>query len=152
MFNPGIRIYQYRLQKGLTQAQLASQCGIPQPNLSNIEKGKQDLTVSTLIRIAGALEVRPGQFLEEEKSKWEKPILTRKNVESIAEAILNPKARVSKKLHYWAEFFRIILPQSASYAKSSSQKINVAWLKLKETFTSLEIKTIGQKVNDRTLA
>lgn len=148
MFSPGIRIYQYRLRKGVTQAQLASQCGIPQPNLSNIEKGKQDLTVSTLIRIAGALEVRPSQLMEEEASDTKAPALTRTTIEAIAEAVINPKAKVSKEIHYWASLFRKVLPQNYAHGVSSLQKTNMAWLEIKKHFTPQEIKGVSQRVED----
>ena len=46
----------------MTQMELVQKTGIPQPNVSNIERGKQDLTVSTLLKICSALEAHPGDL------------------------------------------------------------------------------------------
>lgn len=50
-----IAIRSQREAAGLTQAELAARCRIAQANLSHIERGSRDLTVSTLARIAAAL-------------------------------------------------------------------------------------------------
>ncbi|MBI3307431.1 MAG: helix-turn-helix domain-containing protein [Candidatus Omnitrophica bacterium] len=145
MLPVGHQIYLERLRKGLTQAGLASACGIAQPNLSNIEKGKQDLTVSTLVRIAAALGVRPAEFIEDSVKTKSIP-LTRKTIETIALAVVNPETRVSDEMRHLASLFREILPQMHSLG--SSQKINAAWLELKNRFTSQEIHGICQRVED----
>jgi len=76
----GDQIYLRRLEQRLTQEELAKQAGIPQPNLSNIEKGKQDLTVSTLRKIAFALSVPPGEFFSDDKTKSQKISLSRRKI------------------------------------------------------------------------
>ena len=47
MLTVGANIIRCRLQKGITQAELAARCGIHQPNLSNIEKEKQNVVEYT---------------------------------------------------------------------------------------------------------
>ena len=69
MLEIGSQIYLRRLEKGMTQAELARRAGIPQPNLSNIEKGKRDLTISTLARIAHALGVNVRDFFAREEKR-----------------------------------------------------------------------------------
>ncbi len=50
-----VAIRSQREAAGLSQAELAARCRIAQANLSHIERGSRDLTVSTLARIAAAL-------------------------------------------------------------------------------------------------
>lgn len=49
-------IIRNRTQKGLTQTELAEAAGTHQSRISKIESGDQDLRVSTLIKIAEALD------------------------------------------------------------------------------------------------
>lgn len=49
------KIKTIRLQKGLTQTELAAKCGLNQGNLSGIERGKRGLSVVNLKRLAKAL-------------------------------------------------------------------------------------------------
>src|SRR3990167_6772030 len=80
----GHQIYLKRTEKGLTQTQLASLVRIPQSNLCNMEKGKHDPTVSTLRKIAAALEVHPGEFFDDWNDESYKETLTRRKIEKIA--------------------------------------------------------------------
>jgi transcriptional regulator with XRE-family HTH domain len=52
-----------RLRK-LTQEEVASRSGVQQGEISRIERGERDPQVSTLIRLAEALEVAPSRLLE----------------------------------------------------------------------------------------
>jgi transcriptional regulator with XRE-family HTH domain len=148
MFETGLFIYSYRLKKGITQAKLAQKAGIPQPNLSNIEKGKQDLTVSTLKRIAQALEVPAALLLEDRPSGKERPfLLTRPFMEEVAQAVVNPKARVSTKAREMGGLFRKILPTEGEQAKSLKET-NFDWITLRSKLTSEQIRAIHQRVQD----
>lgn len=53
-----------RRQKKLTQAQVAERSGIHFSEISRIEGGLRDLRLSTLVRLARALNVKPGRLLE----------------------------------------------------------------------------------------
>jgi transcriptional regulator with XRE-family HTH domain len=50
-------LVQARRQKGLTQSALAERVGIPQSHLSNTERGKVDLRLSSLIEVARELDL-----------------------------------------------------------------------------------------------
>lgn len=52
---------QFRLAKGLSQSNLAAMIGTTQAHVARIESGRYDVQVSTLMRLAGALEVDPTQ-------------------------------------------------------------------------------------------
>jgi DNA-binding XRE family transcriptional regulator len=53
-----------RVRKALSQEELASRSGVQQGEISRIERGKRDPQVSTLIRLAQALEMPPGRLLD----------------------------------------------------------------------------------------
>jgi len=53
----GRTLKQARLDKKLTQAQVAEMAGIKTGNLSKIENGKRNITLQTLLRIALAMKV-----------------------------------------------------------------------------------------------
>lgn len=61
-------ILRLRLERGLTQAALASLCGIAQPNLAAMEQGRRQPTLATLQRLANALALEPGALLTEPAS------------------------------------------------------------------------------------
>lgn len=50
-----IRVIQYRLARGLSQAGLARMLGWRQPNVARLESGEHEPTVATLARLADAL-------------------------------------------------------------------------------------------------
>lgn len=145
MLNPGFNISQHRSRKGWTQAELAAKVGIAQANLSNIEKGKRDLNVATLVRVAAALEVSPAQLIEEGPSP-QKLSLTRTQIETLAKAVVDPKMKVPSNLQELAGSFRVILP--GAHPRVSSKKIQQAWTGLRQNFTSREIRGIFQRIED----
>lgn len=53
----GVRIKSLRQGKGLTQEALAEKVGISSKYLSSIERGKENPTLDTLIKLAKALKV-----------------------------------------------------------------------------------------------
>jgi transcriptional regulator with XRE-family HTH domain len=48
----------------MTQEQVADRSGVHATEVSRIEAGKRDPRVSTVLRLAKALDVKPGQLLE----------------------------------------------------------------------------------------
>ncbi len=55
----GERLKQARLNLGLTQAQLAVKAGVSQPYIFEIERGATNITVKTLARMAGFVDMNP---------------------------------------------------------------------------------------------
>ena len=62
--NLGKNLRTARKQLGLTQEEVASRSGVQAAEVSRIEAGKRDPQVSTLLRLAKAVEVKPGRLLE----------------------------------------------------------------------------------------
>ena len=61
----GRRIKVRRVELGMTQAELAEKLTVGQSNLSYIERGERDVSVSLLDEIARALKCKPEDFLQE---------------------------------------------------------------------------------------
>jgi transcriptional regulator with XRE-family HTH domain len=53
-----------RKKLGLTQEQVAERSGVHSTEVSRIEAGKRDPQVSTLRKLAAAVEVPPGELLD----------------------------------------------------------------------------------------
>jgi transcriptional regulator with XRE-family HTH domain len=52
-----------RAELGLTQEQLGEAAGISYRYLQDIERGRKNITVETLVRMARALRARPFEFM-----------------------------------------------------------------------------------------
>ena len=141
MTSIGYQISQKRREYGLTQTELARRAGLPQPNLSNIEKGRQDLTVSTLIRIARTLGLSPGKFFEEPDAP--ETLFTRERVERLAAAVWNTAAPVLKEDRWIVERLRVLLP-GALKRSAGRMAVERAWFELRGRLSPVEIKLLVQ--------
>lgn len=146
MVSTGYRIQRCRTGKGWPQSVLAERAGIAQANLSNIEKGKRDLTVSMLLRIAAALDVKPSELLDEEPEGKPRVPLTRDWIEKLAEVIVKPETRASVETREAAGLFRRLLPEAA--LRESGRSIENAWAELRSRFSEAEIKSVFQRIED----
>lgn len=61
----GARIGEVRRSAGLTQDELAAATGIDSSNLRAYEAGRAMPSVQTVVRIAVALAVRPGELIDD---------------------------------------------------------------------------------------
>jgi transcriptional regulator with XRE-family HTH domain len=59
----GSNLREARKNLGLTQEQVADRSGVHATEVSRIEAGKRDPQVSTLLRLAAAVEVPAGELL-----------------------------------------------------------------------------------------
>lgn len=60
----GTNLREARKRLGLTQEQVAHRSGVHATEVSRIEAGKRDPQISTVRRLAKALEVKPGRLLD----------------------------------------------------------------------------------------
>ena len=64
MADLGSNLRKARERLGLTQEQVAARCGVHATEVSRIETGKRDPQVSTVRRLAKAVEVKPARLLD----------------------------------------------------------------------------------------
>lgn len=69
MRDVGYRIRELRIQKGWTQEQVAEKLGVALRNYQEMERGRQNLTLRTLTRMAHVLEREVSEFFEEPSSR-----------------------------------------------------------------------------------
>ena len=146
----GYRIGQVRKLSGVSQADLCRRAGLNQPNLSNIEKGKKDVTVSTLVRIARAIGVSPAEFFQEPPApqKLSASTSSRNQMENLAEAICkNNFFKLSAEEENIARLYRMILPEFSN-SKISRTQIQSAWFKLKRTLSAKQLSNLRERVRD----
>jgi transcriptional regulator with XRE-family HTH domain len=60
----GKNLREARKRLGLTQEEVAERSGVQAGEVSRIESGKRDPKVSTLEKLAAAVEMKPGQLLD----------------------------------------------------------------------------------------
>lgn len=61
--NLGIHVRQLREKRGLSQQDLADDCGIPRNQIGRIERAKINTGIKTLIRIANAFDIELTELL-----------------------------------------------------------------------------------------
>ena len=84
----GEAVLLWRLQRGLTQEELARRAGVPRPNLSAIERGQREVSLKTVRALGVALDVRPGVLVDGIVPQEEAGRLSREAMERIADAVV----------------------------------------------------------------
>ncbi len=134
-------IYLARIERGLSQKELALRAGVPQPNLSKIEKGR-DFKVSTLLHIAAALDVsidaliKGSQPLEINK----KDFFKRNNIEKAISCVVNNK-KAPERLKSAVKLISDLTGKKKG-AYASKKSAHLSWCNLKKTFSDEEISAI----------
>ena len=133
----------------MTQEELAQKAGVPQPNLSQIEKGKRDLTVSTLKRISAALEIKAGELIDGPESiALSSPFkFTRPRIERIARAVVHNGKKISPSEREFVRLLCCILPAKTSQ-KKSLRKTQQAWAELSQGCSKQEIQSLLGRIRD----
>ncbi len=60
----GDNMKKIRTEKGMSQGDICRELGLDRAYISNVENGKQNLTISTMEKVAKALEVGVDQLLK----------------------------------------------------------------------------------------
>jgi transcriptional regulator with XRE-family HTH domain len=59
----GTAIRELRAHRGLSQEELAFECGLHRTYIGSVERGERNISLSNLIRIAAALRTRASELL-----------------------------------------------------------------------------------------
>jgi transcriptional regulator with XRE-family HTH domain len=60
----GLRVRELRSEKGISQEELAALTELDRTYISGIERGKRNLSLKNILRIASALDVTASQLLD----------------------------------------------------------------------------------------
>ncbi|MEK6564033.1 MAG: helix-turn-helix transcriptional regulator [Candidatus Omnitrophota bacterium] len=142
------------MAKGLSQESLALRAGIPRPNLSAIEHGRQDITVATLRALSFALGIKPGVLVDgiaplelNKSASWPRKVLENTVQVSLGAAFykLNPKDRTIGSLFSKITKNRINAQKKIYKNTIKTRKACInSWLMLKSR--------IGKEVADNLLS
>lgn len=146
MLTVGPKLYLERVRIGISQAELSRRTGIAQANLSNIENGKQDITVSTLLQICMALGIKASHVLEPSAADRPRTRFSRARLERIAAAVVKGRLPSSKEDREIVRLFRN--PIVGHNRKIPSKETTLYWASLRQQLTGAEIETLRQRVED----
>jgi len=79
--NVAVQIRAIRKERHMQQNDLATVVGVTRTSISNIERGKQAVSLVLFCRIAQALDIKPGEFLDMALSKKASISVSRKDVQ-----------------------------------------------------------------------
>ena len=145
MLSVGYQITRLRQNRGWTQERLASRSGIRQANLSKIERGVQDLTVSTLLRICSSLEVPPAAVFDE-RPPGKSFVWTRFVLERVAQAVFAPVRGLKKEEKEIVELLKNVVP--GVRRRLSSKRAYQSWYELRQKLPDQEIRSLLERVQD----
>jgi transcriptional regulator with XRE-family HTH domain len=63
----GLRVKQLRLSRGFSQEELGALANLDRTYISGIERGKRNVSLINIVKIAGALNVHPSQLFDREE-------------------------------------------------------------------------------------
>lgn len=62
----GNRLRELRLERGLSQEELADLAGLDRTYVSSCERGKRNISLTNIYRLAAALQIQPSALLPEQ--------------------------------------------------------------------------------------
>ncbi|MDO8730359.1 MAG: helix-turn-helix transcriptional regulator [Candidatus Omnitrophota bacterium] len=151
MLSVGKTVYLWRSKRGLTQEQLARATGIPRPNLSNLERGKQELSLKTLRLLASVLKVTPGTLVDGISPLAVKGPLefSRKELDHIANAAFGDEKLGGRQAEV-VELLKILASNRISRSLcSGKRRVNAAWLQFKSALSRETVNALIQRIEDR---
>ncbi len=155
----GQNVLLWRKSRGLTQAELARRVRLPQPNLSNIERGAQEVSLRTLRSLAAALEVRPGLLVDgvAPSAADQAPApLTRQTLERIADAAAFNRRVADPKEQAAVRALQMLLRNRTSAARRQWSRphrdrraVTAAWGHLRGLYGRSAIQVLADRVLER---
>lgn len=154
----GRAVYLWRAERGLTQEQLARETGISRPNLSDLERGKRELSLKTLRALACALHVTPGTLVDG-SPPWavQGPLeFSRRELDRITDGVFGERKLAGREGKV-AEWLRILACSRISAAnrgkgsrlRSGKRRVNTAWLQFKSALSGGAAQALLQRIEDR---
>ncbi len=153
----GSNVYLYRRALGWTQQELARKAGIPRPNLSAIEKGKRDATVSTVHKIARTLGVKAGDLVDGRPPRLPENVESRDVLEAIADVLITgDQKKLSKIQRTIASLLGGLVHERISAAgfhdrfpRRDAKKMERDWSLLKNILPQTALNSLLQRLDKR---
>src|SRR3989338_4410176 len=151
----------WRLARGLTQVQLAGRAGVPQPNLSDIERGAQDVSLRTLRALALALGVRPGLLADgvPPQGTGEVPVPDRQALERIAASLTGTRVRLRTDEREMSQYLGLILHRRIGalrgqrrVQRNKRRSVRAAWISLQARYPKAVIDSLIQRASEQAVS
>lgn len=145
----GQNILLWRIHRGLSQEELARCARMSRPNLSAIERGRREVSLTTLRALALALDVNPGSLVDGvSPASAQAPVFSRRSLERIANAVWKGIPLQSYQEEKLAALLKPLLHPRKNLVrgKRASER---AWLQLKSAYPVQVIQTLIARVRDR---
>lgn len=155
-FGQTLRVW--RTHRGLTQQQLAQAAHVPRPNLCAMERGRREVSLSTLRALALALNVRPGALVDGviPTLPGDAAGLSRQALERIADAVSQGIRLADPLEQALADLLRDVTTQRAHLAahRAGSRRLRiraseVAWLLLEAYCPPYILRTLIERIAER---
>ena len=166
----GHNVLLWRSRRHLTQAQLARRCGIPQPNLSAIERGARDLSLRSLRALAASLQVRPGVLVDgipppaldaqagppaPRQRAGQAGALERGALERIAAAAAGRRVSATAGEREVAELLKPLVRgrlqaagRAGTLGKPGARAVRLSWMTLRARYADAVIDSLIQRVSE----
>jgi transcriptional regulator with XRE-family HTH domain len=90
-YNAGQTVAKARTKKHMSQGKLAEALGITRTSVSNIERGKQAMSLATFCKIAHYLHIPPHELLERVTARPQRATLLDKDIPEWVREMINKK-------------------------------------------------------------
>lgn len=154
----GEAVLLWRLHRGLTQRQLAGLAGVPQPNLSDIERGRREVSLKTIRALALALDVPAGQLVDGVPPPAQEgaDALSRPALERVAAAVSEGRALKDPAERQLAGQMEALIASRMEAARGSGprksrlpgRKADRAWL-LSQQFPPAAVRSAAERATER---
>ena len=148
----------WRLARGLTQAGLAKRAKMPQSNLSDIERGAQEVSLRTLRALAHALGVRPGLLVDGVPPDQDgaPTVFDRQALERMAASITGQRVILRKGEQEIARCLGLLMQQRLGALRGRTgarrrtvRSMRAAWMTLHARYPKAVIDSLIQRVSER---
>jgi transcriptional regulator with XRE-family HTH domain len=152
----GLCLQLWRKKRGMSQAVLAQKAGVPQPNLSDMERGEKEVSLRTLRALAFALDIPAGLLADGVGPETEKPlVLTRDRLERIAQAVAQGKLPADPQEKQLAMEIALLMKSRLRAAGHKAVESRVSketeddWLSMGAAYRPEEIQSLVERVSEK---
>jgi len=153
----GLCLQLWRKKRGMSQALLAQKAGVPQPNLSDMERGEKEVSLRTLRALAFALDIPAGLLADGVGPETEKPlVLTRDRLERIAQAVAQGKLPEDPQEKQLAMETALLMKgrlraagQTQKLSSQNRSKTEDAWFSMSASYRPEEIQSLVERVSEK---
>lgn len=135
----------WRRHRGLTQQQLAAAAHLPRPNLSAIEQGRREVSLTTLRALAMALNVSAGTLVDGlSPGTGKPPPFSRAALERIAEAVAVGRPLCRSAERNVANLLQCVVGLRAR--RGGKRRAEAAWLTLHGRYPRTVVQTLLERI------